>query len=475
MGRTARLLPVPQPAGAPGRTGRDADRRVALAAMAVAAGFVAAGVLALLAGARPGLVSWFAVHLVLAGGASTAISGLLPFFASALAAAPAADVRLRAGSVALVAIGAAAVATRGTGMPSWLAIAGGLAFIAGIGGTGLALRSAGRGRLVRRRIVITAGYGLALASVGLGAVIGWLAVLGWTPALTAWAYLRPAHAWLNVVGFVSLVVVATLLHLLPTVVGGRIVERRTGAIAVGGIGLGALLVGGGHVLAALSVGPGAPEPASAGLMTVAGLVVRLGAIVTLVGAVALVAETAFVLRARGRWTTEAGWHAMVSGSLVAGVGWFALGIGLAAGRVLVVGASPEAWSTPMVVAPLVLGWAVQVMVGSWTHLLPAVGPGGPTGHAARRAVLARLAVPRLVAWNGGVGLLALAALMELPEAVAGAGLLLVGVSLGASVVLVVAALLRTGRAPGPPPAAPRPPPSSSPDVTPPTQGSPSRG
>jgi nitrite reductase (NO-forming) len=475
MGRTARLLPVHQPAGAPGRTGRDADRRVALAAIAVAAGFVAAGVLALLAGARPGLVSWFAVHLVLAGGASTAISGLLPFFASALAAAPAADARLRAGSVALVAIGAAAVATRGTGMPSWLAIAGGIAFIAGIGGTGLALRSAGRGRLVRRRIVITAGYGLALASVGLGAVIGWLAVLGWTPALTAWAYLRPAHAWLNVVGFVSLVVVATLLHLLPTVVGGRIVERRTGAIAVGGIGLGALLVGGGHVLAALSVGPGAPEPASAGLMTVAGLVVRLGAIVTLVGAVALVAETAFVLRARGRWTTEAGWHAMVSGSLVAGVGWFALGIGLAAGRVLVVGASPEAWSTPMVVAPLVLGWAVQVMVGSWTHLLPAVGPGGPTGHAARRAVLARLAVPRLVAWNGGVGLLALAALMELPEAVAGAGLLLVGVSLGASVVLVVAALLRTGRAPGPPPAAPRPPPSSSPDVTPPTQGSPSRG
>jgi nitrite reductase (NO-forming) len=475
-----RALPVLQP---PRPTGRDADRTVALAAIALAAGFVAAGIVVLLAGAPPSPMSWRVIHLVLAGGASTAIAGLLPFFASALSAAPAADVRLRAGSVTLVAGGAAAVATWGTGAPGWIATAGGAAFLAGMAGTALALTSAGRGRLVRRRAVITTGYGLALGSVTAGAAIGWLGVMGWTPALLAWTYLRPAHAWLNVVGFVSVVVVATLLHLLPTVVGGRIVERVTGRIAVGGIGGGALLIGGSHVAAAIwagpaATGPGAADPGATGLgatdpgaalAAVASLVARIGGALVLVGAAALVVETVLVLRARGRWTTEAAWHLVVTGSLVAGVGWFALGIGLAAGRVLLVGTSPDAWSTPELAAPLVLGWVVQVLIGSWTHLLPAVGPGGPAGHAARRATLARLAVPRLVAWNAGVAILALGAFADLPPAATWVGVILLGGSLGVSVALVAVALLR--RRPAPPPPAPR---SASHAPTPRTPGSPPR-
>ena len=56
----------------------------------------------------------------------------------------------------------------------------------------------------------------------------------------------------------------------------------------------------------------------------------------------------------------------------------------------------------MVVMPLVFGWAVQVLVGAWSHLLPAVAVTDPGRRAAMRSTLGRLAVPRLVAWNVGV-------------------------------------------------------------------------
>ena len=106
-------------------------------------------------------------------------------------------------------------------------------------------------------------------------------------------------------------------------------------------------------------------------------------------------------------TTDPGWHLVSLGSLAAAIGWFAIGIALAAARVLAVGARPDAWSTALVAGPLAAGWILQALVGSWTHLLPAIGPGGPAGHAARRAVLGRYAPARLAGRNAGVALLAL--------------------------------------------------------------------
>ena len=111
-------------------------------------------------------------------------------------------------------------------------------------------------------------------------------------------------------------------------------------------------------------------------------------------------------RARGRWTTDPGWHRLTSVGLLAGVAWFVAGVGIAGGRLIVMGAVPDAWSTPMVGAPLALGWVVQVLIASWTHLLPAIGPGGPVGHAARRVVLGRVATVRLLALNVGTALVA---------------------------------------------------------------------
>jgi hypothetical protein len=201
--------------------------------------------------------------------------------------------------------------------------------------------------------------------------------------------LRPAHAWANVVGFVSVVVIATLLHFLPTVLGTRIVPRRTAVIAVLGPALGVPIVVGGLVLGAPAVAGG-------------------GAVVVLVAAIALAVEAVASVRARGHWTTDPGWHLVAEAGLVAGVAWYVLGIGLASGQLILygIGITPDGWSTPLVAAALVVGWVVQVLIASWTHLVPAIGPGDQAAHARQRATLGRWAAPRVVALNAGTALLA---------------------------------------------------------------------
>jgi nitrite reductase (NO-forming) len=264
-----------------------------------------------------------------------------------------------------------------------------------------------------------------------------LYVGGFDPVLTAWSALRPAHAWLNLVGFVSLIVVGTLLHLLPTVAGTRIVDRLSGRAAVGGLAVGVPLVAGGLLLAAL----GAPRIA-------ADAAARAGAALVLVGAAAIVAEVLAVVRVRGRWTTDHAWHAMALGSLAAGTGWAAIGLGLAGVRALEVGAGPDAWATPLVGAPLAIGWVVQVLVGAWTHLIPAIGPGGPAGHATRRDVLGRAAAGRLAALNAGVVLLTAGWGFGVDGAAA-AGAVLLATALVADIVLAIAAIAaRSGGAAG---------------------------
>lgn len=411
--------------GAPFRPGprRADDRRVAVAAVVIAAGYLAAAVVAVVAASVPGstIQAWLPLHLALAGGASTAIAGVMPFFVAALSAGHPADARLRAGAVALVAVGAGLVAARGL-VPEWTALPsiGGTLYLAGIALTGLALRGAGRAGLMVRRPIVTHAYTLALVNVAIGASLGTLMVAGWMPVLDRWALLKPAHAWTNLVGFVSLTVVGTLLHFLPTVLGTRIVPRGSAVVAVLGLAMGSPVV-------------------VVGLLIPSSPVVGGGAALSLIGAGALAVEAGLVARARGRWTTDPGWHRLTGVGLLAGTAWFVAGVGIAGGRLLVMGAVPDAWSTPLVGAPLALGWVVQALIASWTHLLPAIGPGGPAGHAARRVVLGRAATARLLSLNVGTALVA----VGWPAgqgSIAVAGLVLAGAAVLASVGLAAVAL-----------------------------------
>lgn len=332
--------------------------------------------------------AWLPVHLVLAGGATTAIAGVMPFFAAAFAAAPPSDARLRMAAVVAVAGGAVAVSVGVVGSLPSVAVGGGTAFIAGVIATGVAtIRPLARA-LGPSRGLITQGYVVALGEVAVGATLATLFVAGWAPIVEAWARIKPVHAWLNLVGFVSLVVATTLLHFLPTVVGARITVRRSARLTVLGIAAGAPLVALGSITA------------------VDGLA-RIGALVTLGGTGALVVNAAGAWRARARWTTDPGWHRFAMGALVTAIGWFVVGIGMAASRVLVTGGSLTSFSIDTFGAPLVAGWVGLAILGSATHLLPAVGPGDLAAHARQRRLLAGRAATRLTLINGGVAGLAL--------------------------------------------------------------------
>jgi len=226
-------LPV-MPAVTRFRLDRNADRRITAGGIAVAGGFVAAALVSLALPAAARLGTWLPLHLALAGGAGVAIGSAMPFFSSALSAAPPAPARLRLATLALLAGGAIGVASRAAVGGGALPVLGGIAYLAGIVALFAATFLPLRGALGPRRPLISLAYGAALADVLAGAALGTLFLGGWLPVVGSWVGLKPAHAWLNLLGFVSLAVTGTLTHLLPTVFGGRMLPRTSSVVAIGG-------------------------------------------------------------------------------------------------------------------------------------------------------------------------------------------------------------------------------------------------
>lgn len=382
--------------------------------------FLVTAVLAMLLPAADRRGAWLPLHLALAGGATTAIAGVMPFFVAAFAAAPPSDARLRMSAVGAVAIGALGVSVGVTGSQPALAAGGGIAFIAGVLGTGLAtLRPLARA-LGPSRGLVSQGYVVALLEVAVGAIIATLFVAGWPPILGAWGQLKPAHAWLNLVGFVSLAIATTLLHFFPTVVGARITVRPSARATIVGLGTGAPLVALGFAIGA--------DP-----------VARIGAVATAAGAIALVANAVGTWRTRARWTTDPDWHRFAIGALVSAIGWFGVGIGIASGRVLALGAAPTAFAIETIGAPLVAGWISLAILGSATHLLPAVGPGDPAAHSLQRRLLGQFAIGRLAIANAGVAGLAVGWPLRI-DGLAVGGALLLALGVGSTAGLIVRAL-----------------------------------
>jgi len=82
---------------------------------------------------------------------------------------------------------------------------------------------------------------------------------------------------------------------------------------------------------------------------------------------------------------------------------------------------------------------VQTLIGAWTHLVPAVGPGDSARHARQRDLLGRIAPSRWWAFQAGVAALALGLPIERPELAILGSLLLVA-SAGLSILLLATAL-----------------------------------
>ncbi|HEX5240590.1 MAG TPA: hypothetical protein VFW20_06290 [Candidatus Limnocylindrales bacterium] len=398
---------------------RTSDRVIAAASIAVAVAFLAAAVLAFLLpdAARHGL--WLPLHLALAGAAATAVAGVMPFFVAAFAAAPPADPRLRAAAVAATALGALGVVAGVELGSALLAALGGGLFVAGIVLIGLATLRPVRGSLGPARGLVTRSYLAGLVAVAVGACLATLLLAGWPPVADSWGRLKPAHAWLNLFGFVSLVIATTLLHFFPTVVGARIPNHPSGRIAVAGLAFGSWL-------AALGYAGGIDSA------------VRVGAVLGLAAGVALGWYEARVWQTRGRWTTDLAWHAFAIGGLVSATAWFVVGLGIVAAGAIASGADPAGWSIGDLIAPIVAGWVGLALLASATHLLPAVGPGDPPAHARQRIVLGQLALPRLLALDLGIALVTLGQLAA-SALLATAGLLLLALGFAATAVLLASA------------------------------------
>ena len=429
--RARRMDSGPPPSVQPKRprgVSREADRRITFSGVLVAAAMLglAAASLALPPADRHGV--WLPLHLALAGAAGTAIAAVLPFFSAAIAVARPMPATLRAAGIGLVAVGALTVSAGVVRGSSGVAVAGGLAYVGGLAIVAVVAFAPLRGSLAPRRRIIGAAYAVAIAEVAVGVVLATAMLAGYGPVVDRWALLKPAHAWLNVFGFLSVVIATSLIHLAPTVSGSRIRPRASAIVAIV-----ALLVGAPVVALGFAVG--------------SDLVARLGAGIELVGALALAAHGLAVRRDRGRWTTDPRWHRMAAWSITAAPLWFVVAVAIASGRILLLGAVPAAWAIELLAVPLVLGWFVQVLIGSWTHLVPAIGPGDLATHAAQRAILGRWATARLLLLNTGIVLVVVGQLSGASAMTgigAGACLAAVGVALA---VLIVAAIAPGRREP----------------------------
>ncbi len=99
---------------------------------------------------------------------------------------------------------------------------------------------------------------------------------------------------------------------------------------------------------------------------------------------------------------------------------------------------------------MVPGWVGLAVLASATHLVPAIGPGDPGAHARQRRQLGRLGGTRLVVADVGIAALALGIPLGLSALIV-PGLLLAGISLGATALLLALAVvqgLRSARASG---------------------------
>ncbi len=403
---------------------RRPDRSIAAGGIAAAGALVVAGVLAALLPpeARRGI--WLPVHLGIAGASSVAIAAMLPFFTATLAVSRPVHPAIRALGVTLPLVGILEVAVGIAWGPTGLATAGGLAYIAGVATVAYAALAPLARSKAPRRVALGLAAGAALADVACGALLGTLYAAGTPQVLADWGLLKPAHAWLNVLGFVGITIVTTLVHLWPTILGTRIRAGRSGTAMGVGWSLGPPLV-------------------ALGFAIDSDFVARTGAVVALSGAAALAGFGIARWRSRGRWTIDLPWHRAAIGHLGAGIAWGTAGGAAAAALVLANGASPAAWS-PVVLVALGVGWVAQTLVGAWTHLLPTIGPGGPALHASQRATLGRGSSVRLVAWQAGTALLAAGGVADLlPVPAAGPSLVVAGGAIvGATAIVSVALLAR---------------------------------
>ncbi|MHA6693170.1 multicopper oxidase domain-containing protein [Homoserinimonas sp. A520] len=322
---------------------------------------------------------WLMLHLLLLGAVSTAILVWSQHFADTLLRRTAWGGRAFHGvRLAAHTVGAAAVVA-GIVADAWpVVLAGGIL----IGLNALvhagSLLVQGRGGLPARFAPLVRYYVFASLSLAAGVTLGVILARASLPPELHERFVV-AHLGANLLGWVGLTVIGTVILLWPTVLHTRVSET-TDASARRALPL--LLVG---VVVFI-----------AGSLMGVPLVVAAAVLSYLAGFGLVVAEGIRSWRAAPA-TTYAGW------SIAAAAGWL-LVCTMALGVIVLFADGWEAAVDGLdwLVAPFAVGFAAQIVLGALSYLLPVVLGGGPFAARASAAELDRGALFRVLVINAGI-------------------------------------------------------------------------
>lgn len=354
---------------------------------------------------------WLLLHLLLLGAAGHAILVWSRYFADTLLRGPATPRREQSIRLATFDLGALAV-TVGVSFGRWLfVLAGAVAVAVAVAWHVVSLARGLRGRF-RSRFAPTVHYYLtAGALLPVGATLGvWLA-RGLTDPLDA--RVRIAHAGINVLGWVGLTVLGTLVTLWPTMLRTRLAD---GAEKAARVALPVLVAGIGLVAAAAWVDQ--PRVVAVGLATYLG------------GALVLARPMVDAARAK----PPAGFPAW---SVGAGVLWLLAMLAVVTVRVAIGGTWDDVSRALHDAAPyLAAGFVAQVLLGALSYLVPVVLGGGPAAVRAANRALDSAGALRVALANVGLAW----CLLPVPSAVRVAASVLVLAALASFVPLLLHAV-----------------------------------
>jgi nitrite reductase (NO-forming) len=362
---------------------------------------------------------WLMIHLLLLGAVSHAILVWSRHFADALLhtrpqpgdrKVQSARLMLLNGGVVLVVSGVLAAV--------WpLTVLGASAVVLAVGWHAVALVLQMRRALPSRFGATVRYYVVAAAFLPLGAALGTLLARGLGDPLHD--QVKVAHVAFNVLGWIGLTVVGTLVTLWPTMLRTRMADgaERAARLAL-------------------------PVLTSAVLVAAAGALAGLRPVVA-VGLLGYLAGLAPVTVPFAR--TAAGKHpsSYPTWSVLAGLLWLVcviatLAVGVATATSWEAVHERTSWLTPFLAA----GFGAQVLLGALSYLVPMALGGGPAAVRAANTVLDLGGALRIVLTNGGL----LVAVLPVPSVVRVLATLLVLGALAAFVPLLVLALKASRRA-----------------------------
>jgi nitrite reductase (NO-forming) len=356
---------------------------------------------------------WLLIHLVLLGAATHSILVWSRHFADALLRTSIRPTDRREQNLRLLMlnVGVACV-TVGVAAAHWfVTLAAAAAVVAAVGWHGVGLLSQLRAALPARFAVTVRYYVAAAALLPVGVAIG--VVLAKVQADPWHVRLLVAHASINLLGWIGLTALGTLVTLWPTMLRTRIAP---GAEAAARRGLPILLSG-----VVLSAGGALVDIR---LIAVLGYVVYLAGLCVLAGSFVAVARSS----APESYATY---------SVLAAMCWL-IGCLVALVAVMITSGSWDhldarfTWFTPFLAA----GFGAQLLLGALSYLIPVALGGGPGPVRAAGSVLDRLGAVRVVAANAAL----LVSALPVPAAVRVSCSVVVLVALAAFLPLLILAI-----------------------------------